>query len=362
MKKYILIFLILLPFIARASDFSEVTPDYTFDMMEDATGYSSFKEIVNSVENGDFFASDNLLEAICNYFFGELKNNLSYIVYIVGFALLSGCVRAVCVKTDKGSDNLLFTVTYCVVCIFVLGILKNASATSKKLADDAESFIKMSIPAYIGIVSTFNPLKNPSNLEGVFLVMVNIVSTFAGKIMINVLFYLGILYIINYMSTDIRISKLIGLVKQALFWTLGFILTVFAGVTGLSGINAVAVSHSGIRTVKYTIGHSIPVIGGFLAESSDLLFASAKIFKNAFGTAGIIIVFSICAFPVLKLFVAGMLLKAAAGISEPFCDKRICDCVAAIGQIIIHMMVCMILLALMFVLAFATILLIGMGG
>jgi len=57
-----------------------------------------------------------------------------------------------------------------------------------------------------------------------------------------------------------------------------------------------------------------------------------------------------------------MLLKAAAGISEPFCDKRICDCVAAIGQIIIHMMVCMILLALMFVLAFATILLIGMGG
>lgn len=362
MKTYILFFLILIPLNVGASEYNEIIPDYSFEKMEEISGYSNFKEIVSSVENGDFFVSNNLFDKILNYFSGELKNSLGYIAYIVGFALLSGCVRAVCVKTDKGIDSLLFTVTYCVICVFVLGVLKNAAETSKNLADDVDAFVKMSIPAYIGIVSAFNPLKNPANLEGIFLVMVNIVSSFAGKIMINVLFYLGILYIINYMSTDIKVSKLIEFVKQALFWTLGFILTVFAGVTGLSGINAVAVSYAGIRTVKYTIGHSVPVIGSFLAESSDLLFASAKVFKNAFGTASIVIIFLICIFPILKLFVAGMLLKVAAGISEPFCDKRICDCIAAIGQAIIYMMVCLILLALMFVLSFATVLFIGMGG
>jgi len=364
MKTNFLIFLIMIAFslTAHATEFNEIVPDFSSDKLGELTGYTEFSELVDAITKYDSPVKNNLYDKLCYYFIEEFKSGLGYISVIIAFALLSACVRGMNIKYDKNSDNLLFLITYCIICTFCLGILKNAAETSKRLAEDMDVFVKMSLPAYVGIVTAFNPLKNPANLEGLFLLMLNTVSSFSGRIMINVLFYLGLMYIINYMSNEIHILKLIQLIRQVLFWMLGFILTVFAGLTGLSGINAVAVSYSGIRTVKYTIGHLVPVIGSFLAESSDMVFASAKIFKNAFGTAGIIVIFAICIFPVIKLFITGILLKAVAGISEPFCDIRICNCIGAIGQTIIHMMICLILSSLMFILSFATLLLIGMGG
>lgn len=364
MRKIYLLFLIMfcISMTAYANDFEEIVPDIGYKELEELTGYGTFAELVNAIVEGETSDSGSLINKITDFFIGELKNNIAYVTAIIGFAMLGACIKGAGIKSDKGSGNLLFLITYCVISLFLLGMLKSCVETAKKLSGDIESFVKMTIPAYIGFVSAITPLRNAANMEGIFLIMVNIVSAFAGKVMLNMFFYIGLLYIINYMSTEIHVLKLIELVRQALFWILGFLLTVFAGITGLSGINAIAVSQSGMRAVKYTVGHAIPIVGGFLADSSDLIFASAKIFKNAFGTAGIIIIFSICLIPIIKLFVSGMLLKAAAGLTEPFCDKRICDCVAALGQTVIHIMVCLILLALMFILSFATILLVGMGG
>ena len=171
--------------------------------------------------------------------------------------------------------------------------------------------------------------------------------------MINAFFYIAILTVVSNMSSAIHITKLISLARQVLFWVLGFILTVFAGMTTLSGLGASASSAVGIRAAKYTIGHAIPVVGGFLADSTELVLASAKIFKNAFGTAGIAVIAIVCLVPVLKLFVIAFMLKLSAGLTEPFCDNLMSDTIYQVGQSIIHIMVSVLLMSVMFILAFA---------
>ena len=87
--------------------------------------------------------------------------------------------------------------------------------------------------------------------------------------------------------------------KQTLFWILGFLLTVFASLTTLSGINASRSAGAGLRALKYTVGKSVPLVGGFLADSAELIAASVHLFKSAFGTGGIVVVFVLCVVPVL---------------------------------------------------------------
>ena len=365
MRKIHLLFLVItlcLPLSANASRFEDIVPNVGYDELESVTGYSTFSELVEAIINGESKDAKNLFEKILIFFTAELKSCIKYVSIIIGFAMLGACIKGVDIKITKNSAGILFLITYSIIAVFLLGILKNCISIASELSEEIDTFVKMTIPAYIGFVSAIMSITNASSMEGLFLVMINVVSAFAGKVMINVLFYTGVLYIINYMSTEIHVLKLIELVRQIMFWLLGFLLTVFAGMTGLSGINAVGASASGMRALKYTVGHAVPVVGGFLADSSDLIFASAKIFKNAFGTAGIIIVFAICLTPVLKLFAMGVMLKASAGLTEPFCDKRISDCIAAIGQTIIYIMVCVILICVMFILSFAVILLVGMGG
>ena len=195
--------------------------------------------------------------------------------------------------------------------------------------------------------------------QAVFLAMINVVSSYAGEFMIKAFLYIGVLTIISNMSLNIKLTKLISIFRQAMFWVLGFLLTIFAGLTTLSGIGAVASTGNGIRAVKYTVGKSIPLVGGFLAESAEVIMASARIFKNAFGTGGIILIFVLCAVPVVKLFVIGILLKFTAGLAEPFCDPDMCDTVYQVGQGVIHIMVSLILMTVMFILAFAVLLICG---
>ena len=234
---------------------------------------------------------------------------------------------------------------------FLLGVLFKGVEVAQKAADELVVFTRMTLPAYIGIITSTGV--DASASQGIFLMMVNAVSGYAGDFMINAFFYIGILTIVGNMSSEIKITKIIYIARQILFWILGFLLTVFAGMTALSGLAVSASSSVGIRAAKYTIGHAIPVVGGFLADSTELILASAKIFKNAFGTVGIAVLALVCLVPVVKLFIIGFLLKITAGLTEPFCDKLMSDSIYGIGQTVIHIMVTVLLMAVMFILAFA---------
>ena len=347
--------------ITAFAGYEELIPDVQVDELELLTDGKSFAELVGSIANGDKAETGGIAEKLISYFAGDIKKGLTYITAILGFAMMSACVKGAAVKLPSENGDTAFLIIYCVIAAFLLGILKTAVGIASDAAEKIIAFVKMSIPAYIGIVSATLP-SGTGNLNGIFVLMVNVVSEFAGSFMLKVLFYIGVMYIINNMSTEIHILKLIELVRQFMFWILGFLLTVFAGMTGFSGIAVSAASKSGMNAVKYTVGHAVPLVGGFLADSAEIIYSSAVLLKSAIGTAGIIALFSICLIPVVKLFIMGMLLKTAAGLAEPFCDKRISDCTAAAGQTVIHIMICVILVCVMFIFTTAVILVAGTGG
>ena len=55
------------------------------------------------------------------------------------------------------------------------------------------------------------------------------------------------------------------------------------------------------------------------------------------------------------------MLKIASGLIEPFSDCGICNTVYQVGETIIHIMVALVLMAIMFILAFSVLLLCGGG-
>lgn len=353
-KIIIVLFICFAPVGVLANDFSESVPHFSNELVDEVIGYATFKDVIDSIVNGNMDFEGGLVGRLINLAIGDVRQCLGYILSVIGFCILSSCIKGSQIRLSGSTGDISFLVCYCIAAGFLLGILRIAADIAYSASEDIVAFIKMSLPAYIGIITSTGV--NVAASEGIFLVMINVVSQYAGSFMINAFFYIGVLTIVSNMSEEIHITKLIHISRQVLFWVLGFLLTVFAGMTALSGLNASAASGSGIRAVKYTIGHAIPVVGGFLADSTELILASAKVFKSAFGTAGIIILAIACMVPVVKLFFIGFLLKIAAGLTEPFCNKLICDTIYAIGQTVIHIMVAVILMTVMFILAFAVLL------
>ncbi len=359
MKKILFLFAVFLWLSntsASASDFEyrENVPPYTGEVLGEVMQYSSLADFVSDIISGRHKEPRGIIQRIVNMVAGDVKGALSYVATVMGLVILSSCIKGSQINLGKGVSEIAFLVCYFVVATFLVGILYRAVTIATEAAEELEVFIRMSLPAYIGVVSATRT--NAAASQGIFLVMVNVVSRYAGQFMVNSFFYIGVLTVISNMSSEIHITKLVFIARQILFWVLGFILTVFAGLTALSGLSIRASSATGIRAAKYTIGHAIPVVGGFLADSTELILASAKIFKNAFGTAGILIMAVICLVPVLKLFVIGFALKITSGLTEPFCDKLMSDGIYGVGQTIIHIMVCILLMTVMFIMAFAVLL------
>lgn len=353
-KIIIAVFICSLPLAALADDFIDTVPDFSAEFLEEITGHATLKDVISVIISGDMDFDEGLFARIINLVVGDVRQCMGYILSVIGFCILSSCIKGSQIRLSGSTGDISFLVCYCISAGFLLGILRIASDIAFGASEDIVTFIRMSLPAYIGVITSTGV--NAAASEGIFLAMINVISRYAGSFMINAFFYIGVLTIVSNMSEEIHISKLIHIFSQVLFWILGFLLTVFAGMTALSGLNASAASGTGIRAVKYTIGHAVPVVGGFLADSTELILASAKIFKSAFGTAGIIILTIACMIPVIKLFIIGFLLKIAAGLTEPFCNKLICDTIYAIGHTVIHIMVSVILMTVMFILAFAVLL------
>jgi len=350
----VLLCLELLVFCVHAEEFSDSVPDFSSEILEEITGNASMKELIEAVVNGEMPQYDGIIKKFVNIAVGDIKAAMGYILSIMGFAILSSCIKGSQIRLSGSSAEITFLICYFVVSGFLIGVLRMAVNTALGAAEEIVAFIKMALPAYIGIVTSMGV--NVVASQGIFLAMVNVVSEYAGSFMINAFFYIGILSVISNMSSEIHITKLIDISRQILFWVLGFLLTMFAGMTALSGLNAAASSTAGIRAAKYTIGHAIPVVGGFLADSTELIMASAGVFKSAFGTVGITILAVVCLVPVLKLLVMGFLLKVTSGLCEPFCDKLMCDSIYQIGQTIIYIMVGILLMTVMFIMAFAVLL------
>ncbi len=344
----------LLSFCVCAEEFTDSVPDFSSELMREVTGNASLKGLIEAVIGGEQPEYDGFVKRIINLAVGDIKNSMGYILSIMGFAILSSCVKGSQIRLAGSCADITFLICYFVVSGFLIGVLRMAVNIALGAAEEIVAFTKMSLPAYIGIVTSMGI--NAAASRGIFLAMVNAVSEYAGSFMINAFFYIGILSVISNMSSEIQITKLIGISRQVLFWVLGFLLTMFAGMTALSGLNAAASSAAGIRAVKYTIGHAIPVVGGFLADSTELIMASAGVFKSAFGTVGITVLAVVCLVPVLKLLIVGFLLKLTSGLCEPFCDKLMCNSIYQIGQTVIYIMIGILLMTVMFIMAFAVLL------
>lgn len=331
------------------------------EISEEFSELGNIEDLTKNIIYGKSPDYKSIAERMIAYVFEDIKKSSLYVSVILGLAMLSAFVKGTAIKLPTANGNVAFLIIYSIAAAFLLGILKSAMGIATETCEKINSFVKMAIPTYVGIIST-TISADIGNLNGIFIIMINVLSGFVNGCMLKTLFYIGVLHLINNMSSEIHILKITETVSRCMFWILGLLLTVFAAMTGLSGITVSATSKVGMNAVKYTMGHSVPIIGGFFADTAEVILSSAVVLKNAFGMVGIIALFAMCLLPAAKLFVMGTMLKLAAGLAEPFCDKRISNCTYSIGCTIIHIMISLVLLSVMFVFAMAVILALGTGG
>ena len=134
----------------------------------------------------------------------------------------------------------------------------------------------------------------------------------------------------------------------------------FTGIAAIQGIVTKAADGILINTTKFSLDNFVPIVGGFAADSLDMVISCVGLIKNAIGVAGILLILALLVLPILKILAVAVIYKITAIAAEPVASKNISDSLSELGSAAITMTVVLSIGALMFLIFIAIIM--GMGG
>ncbi len=328
MKKavLILIMLFLLSFPASADFYDEQydksgagelyenLPDDVKDFFDELSINPSDSRWINSIKTGNVFTM----------VFGIIKNDgkepLITAASIIAVILLTAAFKTFSEKAE--TDTLMsYIATVSSAGAVLLPVYSIISATARSIRAGAQ-FMLSFVPIYATILTASGKVTTSAvsgsllmaASEGIVQLSTYIITPISGA-------YLAVC-LCGSVSPIINISGISELMKKAVNWSLGLIMTVYMGVLSIQTTVNSAADSLAIKTGKFMIGSFIPVVGAPISEALGTVGSCMSLLRSSVGIYGVIVLVLILLPTVVQLLLWRLSLILSSSVASMFeCEK-----------------------------------------
>lgn len=291
------------------------------------TQNQDLKTLISNFASGKMFVNyDNIFEFIVDGVFAGIKNTLPIIVQImiisILFTILSGFSPAF---GKEGVSSIAYWAEYLLICGICLGSFVSMFNQGIKIIDGLSSFSADFFPiiylllTMIGGISTTNLLKPATTM------ITGGISAFIKTFILPLLLVMCVMIIVSTFSKTVKLNSFTGITKSTIKWSLGVVFIVFVGFISLQGLIGGTFDGISIKAAKYTIDKVVPIVGGMLSDTVDMMIVSSALIKNALGVAGIIMILGITFVPAITLLAQYFVFKVAAAVIKPVSNSGVSE-------------------------------------
>ena len=163
------------------------------------------------------------------------------------------------------------------------------------------------------------------------LLLITVGQWLLGSVLIPAVRVYFLLVLASNMVKEEFLSRMTGLLEQAIGWGMKTLLGVLLGFQLIQGMVLPYVDSLKDGSVQKIIS-MIPGVGQGAAAITQMFLGSGVLIKNSIGMAAVVILLVLISIPVLKLMVLMFLYQCMAALMEPVCDKRLVACIAAAAK------------------------------
>ena len=127
------------------------------------------------------------------------------------------------------------------------------------------------------------------------------------------------------------LKRMAGTLKGLITGTLTVVMLVFVGYLSISGVIAGTTDAISIKTAKFAISGSVPVVGGVLSDAAETVLVSAGLLRNAVGVFGMLVILGICLTPFLYMGVHYLVYKLIVALCATVSGGKLTELIDAIG-------------------------------
>ena len=281
--------------------------------------------------------------------FAELKTSIKVAASILVLALLSSIIKSL--ENSFSSSSISIVTNYIIfitVVTLTLVSFKDILALCYTTIEHVIGLVNVVIPIMISLLVLVGFPITSTALNPIFIGGIAIIDILFKKFVFAAISLAFGILVINKVTNNIKLNRLSSFVKQINIVTLGAVFTLYLGLISIQGLYVTSFDKFTVKTAKFAVGNFIPVVGGFVSDSVDILLSSSQLIKNVFGGVGLVILVGICVIPVIKILSVILVYKVCAIAIEPIGEDNISSFLNEVANLMIIILATMVAVTLMF--------------
>ncbi len=270
------------------------------------------------------------------------------VLRLLGVSLLSGLVHALANGSMEGMHEIAGFACHVFAVLIAVTVFAETITQAGKGMRTLSDFIEMSFPTLMTLLTATGGIAASGAFQPAMAVLCSGVTFVLKDVVIPIVLAGGVIAIVNHMTGRAQLGQLFGLSKSVAKWVIGITFTLYTAFTVLQGMTAAAFDGVSVRMAKYAVDKFVPVVGGMVSGTVDMVIGSGILVKNAAGMTAVILAACIVATPLIRIGVTVFAFRIAAALGEPVADPRLPKLFASLAEVLTFVFAAVVALAAMF--------------
>ena len=292
-----------------------------------------FKEILTETLNGELTLTselfNKLVRDLLGYAWNSSRKNLIHIILIALIAAVFSNFTKI--FQSKQVADISFYVSYLLIIALTLSTFGLMIDWVTEGIEKLTSYMSVFCPLYFLAVSIAKGSVTSVAFYNLVLFFIYLVELLVLKFLLPLIHIYMMMKVLNYLSEEDYLSKFSELIEMAVEWVLKTLLACVVGLNIVQGLISPAIDTIKQSTLTRS-AEAIPGVGDALGGMAEVVLATAVLIKNGIGMTGAVICFALCLIPLVQIALVTFLYKLAAAMLQPVSDKRIVECIEAVGE------------------------------
>lgn len=227
--------------------------------------------------------------------------------------------------------DISFYFTYLLLTIMLFQCFMQIGQVARETVEQIVLFVKLLVPTYLIAVGVSTGVATVGAFSAFLILIIYVVEKLLLALVLPLIQSYFLLVMINGIWMEEKLNLLISLLKKVLSFLLKSAMGVVTGVGIFQAVITPAVDNVKNSVLEKAVS-ALPGIGSATRSIVEVLLGSAAVIKNGLGLVLVILLFALCAIPLLKILLTMAAVKGAAAFMGIISDKRLTTCVNKAGD------------------------------
>lgn len=293
----------------------------------------SFTELVKEIASGNEKLNIELIkESIKDGIIG----NVGEMKKIIGSILLLGIMASLFSNFGHIFKNhqivdISFYFIYMLFMLLLLVSFQSAMEIAVTMLENTILFMKLLIPTFFTVISFTSATMTAVIFHQFMFVIITLVESVLVTILIPATSIYIFLSLVNGLGEEDRFASMIELIHRGIEGILKVMIAAIGGMGFFQSMITPVMDSVKTATVQKAIS-AIPGVGRVADSISEVVLGSTILIKNSVGVVFVILLLTLCAAPLIRIFMLAMIMKLSAALIGIVTDKRMTNCANQVGD------------------------------